>query len=256
MTEPTTETAPNTVSWDYTDLAASYDKRADYVLSVIRDIASQRGLAEGTNVADLGAGTGKLTKVLVSIGLDVDAVEPNDAMREIGIRNLAETESRWHKGTAEVTGLPDTSFDAVFFGSSFNVVNQSRALEEATRLLRPGGHLCCMWNHRDLDDPLQMEIERIIASHIPGYAYGTRRQDPSDVIVESGLFEDVRAHTGTQTFDMPREDVMGAWRSHATLQRQAGNNFENILVEIEGAIDGDMIKTPYTTRAWSAKAVA
>lgn len=242
------------MTWDYTDLAASYDKRADYVESVIRDVASQRGLAQDAQVADLGAGTGKLTKVLVSIGFEVDAVEPNDAMREIGTRNLAGTKSRWHVGAGEATGLPDGSVDAVFYGSSFNVVDQTRALEEAIRILRPGGHLCCMWNHRDLDDPLQKEIERIIASHIPGYSYGTRRQDPSEVIAGSGLFEDVRAHEGTQIFEMPREDVMEALRSHATLQRQAGSNYAKILAEIENAVADGVIRTPHTTRAWSAKA--
>ncbi len=77
---------------------------------------------------------------------------------------------------------------AVLFGSSFNVVDQHAALHEVCRLLVPDGWFACMWNHRDLDDPVQLKIESIIKAAIPGYSYGSRREDPRGVIDASGYF--------------------------------------------------------------------
>ena len=78
-------------------------------------------------VADIGAGTGKLTKELLKHGLSVSSVEPNDAMRAIGIANTKGKSATWSVGTGEATGLPTGSVYAVFFGSSFNVVDQKPA---------------------------------------------------------------------------------------------------------------------------------
>ena len=50
----------------------------------------------------------------------------------------------------------------------------------------PNGWFACMWNHRDVEDPIQKNIENIITSFIPNYDYGLRRQDPrqSSLIVD------------------------------------------------------------------------
>ena len=109
------------------------------------------GCAPGKPVADIGAGTGKLTKELLKQGLTVKSVEPNAAMRAIGIQNTKGQSVTWSVGTGEETGLPTCSVYSAFFGSSFNVVNQSRALVEVTRILVPNGWFACMWNHRDLN---------------------------------------------------------------------------------------------------------
>ena len=119
--------------------------------------------------------TGKLARPLAERGLIVHAVEPNDEMRRRGLRNTEGLPVRWREGTGEDTGLVDRSVRAVTFGSSFNVVDQRAALRECRRVVEPGGWLCCLWNHRDLDDPLQARIEGNITAAIPGYQYGSRR---------------------------------------------------------------------------------
>jgi ubiquinone/menaquinone biosynthesis C-methylase UbiE len=121
------------VSWDYTEHASHYDKRADYSYDAIKDLLAAIGCAPGKPVADIGAGTGKLTKELLKQGLTVKSVEPNDAMRAISIQNTKGQSGTWSVGTGEATGLPTSGVYAVFFGSSFNVVNQSVALLEVTR---------------------------------------------------------------------------------------------------------------------------
>ena len=133
----TATTSPVQVNWDYTEHASHYDKRADYSYEAITDLVSAMGCAPGKPVADIGAGTGKLTKELLKQGLTVKSVEPNAAMRAIGMQNTKGESVTWSVGTGEETGLPASSVYSAFFGSSFNVVNQSRALEEVTRILVP-----------------------------------------------------------------------------------------------------------------------
>jgi ubiquinone/menaquinone biosynthesis C-methylase UbiE len=91
-------------------------------------------------VADLGAGSGNLTKMLLARGCSVDAVESCDAMRVIGEKATGCTSSvRWVSATGTMTTLSDGDYDWVTWGSSFNVVDRLAGLQESYRLLKPGG---------------------------------------------------------------------------------------------------------------------
>src|SRR5580658_304884 len=198
------------VNWDYTEHASHYDKRADYSYDAIKELVSATGCVPQKPVAEVGAGTGKLTKELLKHGLTVKSVEPNDAMREIGIKNTRGKTVTWSVGTGEATGLLTRSAQAVFFGSSFNVVDQRAALAEVARILMPRGWFACMWNHRNLDDPIQQKIESIIKAHIPAYSYGTRREDPTHIINSSGYFAAAKSIERTFNWEMPKSDIVVA----------------------------------------------
>jgi hypothetical protein len=115
-----------------------------------------------------------------------------------------------------------------------------------------------MWNHRDLEDPIQRAIEDTICRHVDGYSYGIRREDQSGVIKESKLFgEVIRVEAGV-THQVAKMDLIEAWRSHATLQRQAGAKFQAVVSEIEkylSSLTQPIIEVPYTTRIWMAQAL-
>jgi len=253
----TDNTSSAQVSWDYTEHASHYDKRADYSCDAIKDLLTATGCVRGTPVADIGAGTGKLTKMLLKHGLTVKSVEPNDAMRTIGIRNTNGKSATWSVGTGESTGLPTSSVHVVFYGSSFNVVNQGLALLEVARILTPSGWFACMWNHRDLSDPIQRQIESIIKSFISTYSYGLRREDPTSTIDASAYFSKVKSIERSFVWEMPKSDVVVAWKSHATLRRQAGSDsvFDRIIEQIAKYMDSlpETIHVPYTTRVYFAQ---
>jgi SAM-dependent methyltransferase len=250
---------PPKVTWDYTEHASHYDKRADYSSDAIEDLLKAIDCSPSRPVADIGAGTGKLTKELLKHGLSVKSVEPNEAMRAIGVQNTKGKSATWSIGTGEATGLSTGSVYAVFFGSSFNVVDQRLTLSEVSRILMPNGWFACMWNHRDLDDPIQQRIESIIKSSIPSYSYGSRREDPTDVIDKSGYFSATKSIEGNFTWKMPRADIVTAWKSHATLKREAGSDllFDSIIQQIADYLDGlpKVIDVPYTTRIYFAQKI-
>jgi SAM-dependent methyltransferase len=103
--------------------------------------------AGSPDVLDLGAGTGKLTRLIAARDLHVEAVDPSEQM-------LAELQGvlpdvPTHVGTAERIPVPDASFDAVLVAQAWHWVDVPRAAAEVGRVLRPGGHLGLIWNNRD-----------------------------------------------------------------------------------------------------------
>jgi ubiquinone/menaquinone biosynthesis C-methylase UbiE len=108
--------------------------------------AALLGLGRATEVVDLAAGTGKLTRLLAERFDRVVAVEPDGRMRA-----LLEVES--YAGTAERMPLPDASADAVFVGDAFHWFDAPAALAEIARVLRPRGGLVLLWNDWWETDP-------------------------------------------------------------------------------------------------------
>jgi SAM-dependent methyltransferase len=242
---------------DFTDYAATYEQRPDYAPRAVEAALRTTGIAPGAPACDVGSGSAHLAIPLLEYGLRVDAVEPTAAMREIGQRRTAGFGTvAWFDGIGERTGRPDGAYELVSFGSSFDRTDQPAALRETARLLRPGGHFLCCWNHRDFDDPLQAAIQELIAARVPGFRYGLRRQDPTRVIVDSGLFTEPVHLASTVVHELDSEAWCAAWSSHMTLGDQAGEKFPEILdgiAELVRAHAGDRVRVPYTTRMWVAQ---
>ena len=217
-------------------------------------------LSADAKVCDVGAGVAHLTLKLAEKGFHIQAVEPNDNMRMLGQQRTHEyPHVSWSEGTGEVTGQPDHQFDLVSFGSSFNVCDRQKALIETNRILRSQGWFACMWNHRNLDDSLQAQIEATIREFIPEYGYGTRREDQREEIEKSGLFGEVQFVTGQVWHTQSLQDCVTAWRSHGTLHRQAGEKFTAIIDAIEALLNRQNqseIQIPYETRIWFAQKLA
>lgn len=243
--------------WDYTTLADAYLKRPDYADAAIDAMLSIAGAEKGDKFCDVGAGVAHLTLMLAARGLDVVAVEPNDAMRANGIKRTEKFANVcWHEGTGEQTGQAAQAFNMATFGSSFNVCDRQQALKETARILKPRGWFACMWNHRQLDDPIQAQIEAIIKERVSGYGYGTRREDQTTIIDASGLFGPVVHVDSRVMHEQSIEECVEAWRSHATLERQAGAAFGDVVAAIEAylqSLNMPKIEIPYSTNIWVAQ---
>lgn len=102
----------------------------------------------GRRIADVGAGTGKLTRALVKApDAEVVAVDPDPAMLAAlrdGVPGIPT-----FVGTAERLPLPDASVDAVVLGQAWHWVEPVAASAEIGRVVRPGGVLGLIWNIRD-----------------------------------------------------------------------------------------------------------
>ncbi|MCF6226983.1 MAG: methyltransferase domain-containing protein [Xanthomonadales bacterium] len=213
-------------------------------------------MAKNDTVLDVGAGTGKLSRMLASspLGLNIVALEPNQDMRKQGVQKTNFDQVSWCCGTAEKSGQSRESFRLVTFGSSFNVVDQKLALRETARVLKPGAWFACLWNHRDIDDELQCKIEKSISRQLPEYSYGLRREDQHSIIDSNGSFKHIQKFSSPHIATVKRAHFMQAWNSHLTLKRQAGAKFESIIKAIDClAPASNTLQIPYTTVVWMAQ---
>ena len=112
-------------------------------------------LAVDSTVLDIGAGTGKLTRVLAARYAHVIALEPLDEMRAILEQRVPEAEAL--AGVAEAIPLGDASVDGVFTGQAFHWFANEVALAEIARVLKSGGVLARMWNEAIEPSPLPSE---------------------------------------------------------------------------------------------------
>jgi SAM-dependent methyltransferase len=118
--------------------------------------------AHARRVADIGAGTGKLTRQLRERGLDVIAVEPSAGMREQLRRAVPGTPVL--AGTGEQIPLADGSVDLVIVAQAWHWVDPERAVPEVARALAPGGRLALLWNRRVEDEQWVADLSTIIGS--------------------------------------------------------------------------------------------
>jgi SAM-dependent methyltransferase len=123
--------------------------------------------AHATRVADVGAGTGKLTRQLHARGLDVVAVEPLAGMRDQLRRAVPGVPVVG--GTAEQIPLAAGSVDAILVAQAWHWVDPARALPEAARVLAPGGRLGLLWNRRVEEVDWVAELSTIMGSNRTPY---------------------------------------------------------------------------------------
>ncbi|WP_308465425.1 class I SAM-dependent methyltransferase [Rathayibacter soli] len=120
--------------------------------------------ADAARVADVGAGTGKFTRLLERPGRQLVAVDPSPHMLDELRRALPTTDARL--GSAEQLPLEDASVDAVTFAQSWHWVDAPAATAEVARALRPGGTLGLIWNLRD--ERVEWMRELGVAMHADG----------------------------------------------------------------------------------------
>lgn len=143
-------------------------------------------------VLDLGAGTGKLTRVLAERYGEVTAVEPLANMRAMLERVVPGVTAL--PGSAERIPLDDGSVDGVFVAQAFHWFDKPVALPEIARVLRPGGVFAIVWNegNDELPDPRPPEFLREL--QVLQEAVLHRWEDEprwEDLLRDCGLFEDV-----------------------------------------------------------------
>jgi SAM-dependent methyltransferase len=141
--------------------------------------------APGPRVLDLGAGTGKLTAMLVALGAEVIAVEPDSAMMT-ELRCALPT-VRALPGSAEAIPLPDASVDAVLAGQALHWFDMAVAGPEIARVLVPGGILAGLWNVTDNRVDWVAGLDRVIGSAAIGTVSSWRAETADTHVPNIGL---------------------------------------------------------------------
>jgi SAM-dependent methyltransferase len=154
--------------------AETYDRgRHTYDAEAARVLIELLGLRPEAPVLELGAGTGQLSRALVSAGLSLIAVEPLAPTRALLERAIGP--GRVLSGVAEEIPLADGSVDAVLAANAFHWFDESRAMAEIERVLAPGGGLAILSTVPVLDTRWGQELGAILMEARPEHpAFGER----------------------------------------------------------------------------------
>ena len=151
-------------------------------------------LSENDSIADVGAGTGIFSLALAQRKSKVISVEPNDDMRAQAARLLEPYEnSVIVKGSAEGTGLPAASVNAVTAAQAFHWFDAAAFKAECRRILKPGGRVILIWNSKDAEDPMMAEhaeINKRLCPDFKGYpGVMAQRPDTFESFFKDGIYE-------------------------------------------------------------------
>jgi SAM-dependent methyltransferase len=215
--------------------AQDYEKgRPSYPAGVMETLRSSCGLGPSCDVVDVGAGTGKFTRLLEAAGAgSIVAVEPVDAMRAELVAKSPTV--RAVAGTAEATTLDDGCADLVTVAQAFHWFATDAAVAELARVLRPGGFLALVWNTRDLSLPWQAAIDSIM-TRLAGEAPRFRSDDASwhEPIDRSPAFGPLESATFVNPVPGVDLDVLRARvASTSYVSALPDDERESVLAEVE-----------------------
>lgn len=209
--------------------------RPGYPPEMLEVLKDECGLTSDTVIADVGSGTGFLSKVFLENGNRVYGVEPNREMREAGEGILKAFPNFVSvSATAEATTLESGSVDFVIAGQAAHWFDATKARHEFLRIMRPGGWLALVWNDRSTEaTPLLREYERLLQSYCPEYVE-VQRQGVTGVSDVEPFFAPaqvrVKSFSNRQEFDY--EGLKGRLLSSSYAPAEDHPNYSPMLNDL------------------------
>ncbi|MFT3716963.1 MAG: class I SAM-dependent methyltransferase [Gordonia sp. (in: high G+C Gram-positive bacteria)] len=224
--------------------------RPDYPADSVDWLLS--GLPPPPRIVDLGAGTGKLTRVVAQRfpAAALTAVDPDAEM--LATLSASQPDVATAVGSAEHLPLPDGSADAVILGQAWHWVDPDAASREIGRVVTPGGLLGLIWNIRDSREEWVARMTAVMHS-----------SDAEDLIAGGGPsvaapFGPVETRSWEWSRPMTRERLHAMAASRSYLITAPDDERAQIVADLDALFDdlglrGDRtIDLPYVTHAYRA----
>lgn len=234
--------------------------RPRYPADLIQLLEREIGFSPSAVVADIGAGTGILSRLFLENGNAVFGVEPNDEMRGVASRELRAFPN-FHaiKGTGEDTSLPEESVDLVVCGQSFHWLDPALAGNEFRRILREPFNVALFWNDRvEMQEGFNSQYERIVSEYSPKYhSSGSTTLD--DQAFERFFGGTLKKFSMDNFQELTLDGVMGRYRSASYAIKPDDGNYGKLAESIENAFKkyqkNGTVRLQYRTVAFMGKLV-
>jgi len=222
----------------FSDRVDNYVKyRPGYPPEVLEYLKDESELSPGSVIADVGAGTGIFTRLLLEQDYKVYAVEPNEAMRDAAIAQLSAGRNFTAvNGTANATTLATGSVDLIVCAQAFHWFNNEATRVEFKRILKDTGKVALVWNNRlTKADAFAIEYDALLKNDSVDYNK-VNHQNVSDIdfkaFFKDGAYE-LKKIPNAQVFD--EDGLIGRAFSSSYVPPQGtahGDKFLNLLKEL------------------------
>jgi SAM-dependent methyltransferase len=204
-----------------------------------------------STVVELGAGTGKLTELLVAAGHDVIATDPLPEM--LGHLRTRVPGAAVAVATAECIPVASRSADVVVCAQSFHWFDHDKALPEIARVLRPGGVLALVWNARDEGIPWVRKLGALLNERSIGSS--DNLTDLADPAAASEHFGPVEHAEYRFWQSLRRDDLFDLVRSRSYVALLDDAERDELLGRVGALYDDygrgpDGMQLPYITRCY------
>lgn len=232
--------------------------RPGYPGDAVSYLVHELGIAEGRDVLELGAGTGKFTELIAFTGARITATEPLAGMREALGKNCPAVTVI--DGTAEEIPALDASADAVVAAQAFHWFDGDRALPEIHRVLRPQGRLGLIWNARDEASDWSERLTAIF-DRLSGDGPRYRDMRWRHAFERTDLFGPLHHQVAYHVHEVTREAFVDRVLSVSYVAGAPVHERERVVVEVNELLDTDselagreVVLMPYRTDVfWSVR---
>lgn len=137
----------------FNQAAEYYDKyRPGYPQEIIDSLISVTGITEGSDLLEIGCGSGKATGQLVGNGFNILGIDPGEDLVCIGNKRFENENISFVKGRFEEYDFEQKKFDVVYAAQSFHWVPQPVGYKKCADVLKDNGYLVLFWNMYILND--------------------------------------------------------------------------------------------------------
>ena len=218
--------------------------RPEYPPEVLTLLQAELAVGPSTTVVELGAGTGKFTRMLAPlVGLFV-ATEPVAAMRA----ELATAVDVPLVGaTAEAVPLRAGCADLVVAATAFHWFRGVEALAEAHRVLRPRGALALVWNNPDRSCDWVARVWSMVDEH-RGATPGNRDARWREAVAASAGFTPLTSHILGHRVAMSVEDLLVRVATISFIAALEPARQRSFLDGVRAVVAGvNVVELPYVT---------
>jgi SAM-dependent methyltransferase len=251
----------------FTDAKQRFSNRvADYVRyrpsyppALLDLLAEECGLRPSHAIADIGSGTGLLSKPFLDNGHRLYGVEPNAEMRAAGEEFLRDYQNFTSiNGSAEATGLPNVSADFITAGQAFHWFDVEKANREFRRILKPGGWVVVVWQDRRMEEtPFAREYEHLLER------FGVDYKMVKDAYPEANKIRDFFDAGTFQSRDLPNQQILdwdglgGRLRSSSYAPTEDRESYTPMMAELQRIFDAyqqnGSVRMEYFARVYFGK---
>lgn len=230
--------------------------RPGYPPALIGMLSKNCGLTPEHLVADIGSGTGLLSKVFLENGNRVIGIEPNTEMRAAGDEFLADYKNFSSvNGSSEATTLATDSVDFITAAQAFHWFEPNATRREFVRILKPAGWVVVMWNDRRISETaFGRAYEDLLVR------YGTDYTKVKDAYPETHDMENFFSVRNSQRAELPNfqdfdfDGLAGRVRSSSYAPKEGHPNYAPMISALRKLFDANQkfgrVRMEYTTQIY------